>query len=70
MHENTSEAALALAALTICENLIAVLMDRGLLTAVDVEELLADAISVESEASLEAGDVIREVMDGLIEHRH
>jgi hypothetical protein len=70
MHENTSEAALALAALTICQNLIAVLMDRGLLTAVDVEELLADAISVESEANLEAGDVIREVMDGLIEHRH
>lgn len=70
MHDNTSDTALALAALTICENLLAVLMDRNVLTAEDVEELLDDAVSVERGVSIEAGEVIREVMDGLIEHRH
>lgn len=70
MHDNTSDTALALAALTICENLLAVLMDRNVLTAEDVEELLDDAVSVDRGVSIEAGEVIREVMDGLIEHRH
>lgn len=70
MHDNTSDTALALAALTICENLLAALMDRNVLTAEDVEELLDDAVSVDRGVSIEAGEVIREVMDGLIEHRH
>jgi hypothetical protein len=73
MDQRASDTAIALAALTICQNLIAVLMDRNLLTREDVEELLSDASQVgaaDSDVNIEAGDVIREVMDGLTARHH
>lgn len=70
MDEDRTDAAVALAALTIAENLLAVLMDRGVITREDVEELLLDAASVdstaaESEVNAAAGDIVRDVMEGL-----
>ncbi len=70
MDEDRTDAAIALAALTIAENLIAVLMDRGVVSREDVEELLLDAASVDSAAAdtdvnAAAADIVREVMEGL-----
>lgn len=70
MDEDRTDAAIALAALTIAENLIAVLMDRGVISREDVEELLLDAASVDSAAAdtdvnAAAADIVREVMEGL-----
>ena len=75
MNEHTGEAATALAALTICESLIALLMDRNVLTRDDVEDLLSDAAAVDSsaaetEVNAEAADIIRDVMDGLTARHH
>lgn len=68
MKDPIGEAA-ALAALTICENLLAVLLDRNLLSREDVEELLSDAAAVDeagdTDTHHQAGDLIRQVMDGL-----
>lgn len=71
MDNNTSDSAVALAALTITENLLAVLLDRGIISREDVEELLLDAANVDSSAAdteinAQAGDLVREVMEGLI----
>lgn len=70
MDNHTSDAAMGLAALTIAQNMLAVLMDRGVITREDVEELLLDAAQVDStaadsEINAAAGDIVREVMEGL-----
>jgi len=75
MEDGTSDAAVALAALSICENLIAVLMDRNVLSREDIEEMLADAATVdataaEAEVTAEAGEIIRDLMDGLTMRHH
>lgn len=68
MDKHGTDAA-ALAALTICENLIAVLMDREVLTREDVEELLSDAAAIDTGLD-EAGEVIRDIMEGLTARPH
>lgn len=69
----TSDAARALAALSICENLLAVLMDRELISPEDVEELLDDAANMQvglgngdAQVGEEAAEVIRDILDGLV----
>lgn len=63
--------AVSMAALAICENLLAVLLDRDLLTLDDVEELLSDAAASQtvdeiSEVNEQAAQIIRGVLDGLV----
>ncbi len=67
-----SDAALALAALSICENLLVTLIDRELISREDVEELLEDAAEGQSalgngdfQAGEEAAEIIRDIMDGI-----
>jgi len=70
-----SDTAAAMAAISICENLLAVLLDRELLSPADVEEMLSEAAeSVRAagssngtaEATEEAAQLIVAVMDGLV----
>lgn len=71
--KQVSDTAVALAALSICQNILAVLLDRNVITREDIEELLADAAGVQHSLgdgdlalNEEAAEVIQEVMDGLI----
>lgn len=77
MQDRASDTAIAMAALSICENMLAVLMDRNLLNRTDVEELLTDAAQVQensapdsedAQANRQAAALIRQVIDGLGEH--
>lgn len=67
-----SDTAIGLAALSICENLLAVLMDRNVISHEDVEELLGDASGLqhsigndESDVNEETAEIIQQVLDGL-----
>lgn len=71
-----SDTAIGLAALSICENLLAVLMDRKVISHEDVEELLGDAAGLQhlvdngdAEINEEAAEIIQQVLDGLATHR-
>lgn len=69
--ERVSDTALAMAALSICENLLAVMIDRDLLSVEDVAELLEDAAASQhmtqdgNGTGDQAADLIRQIADGL-----
>lgn len=56
MNGKVNQGATAAAALTICENLLAVLVDREVLTPEDVDELLSDSAGLLADAEGEGGD--------------
>ncbi|MBF0374323.1 MAG: hypothetical protein HQL39_13020 [Alphaproteobacteria bacterium] len=56
MNGKVNQGATAAAALTICENLLAVLVDREVLTPEDVDELLSDSAGLLADAEGEGGE--------------
>ncbi|MBF0306721.1 MAG: hypothetical protein HQL40_16995 [Alphaproteobacteria bacterium] len=56
MNGKVNQGATAAAALTICENLLAVLIDREVLTPEDVDELLSDSAGLLADAEGEGGE--------------
>lgn len=74
MADHPREAAIGLAALTITQSLLTVLLDRGVLSREDVEELLADATLSETDdesgLAAEAGDLIHDLMETLVPRAH
>ncbi len=73
MADHPREAAIGLAALTITQSLLAVLLDRGILSREDLEELLADAASTDmddDDVAGEAGELVHDLMEALVPRTH
>ena len=73
MADHPREAAIGLAALPITQSLLAVLLDRGILSREDLEELLADAASTDmddDDVAGEAGELVHDLMEALVPRTH
>ena len=73
MADQPREAAVGLAALTITQSLLAVLLDRGILSREDLEELLAEAAATDAddgELAGEAGELVHDLMEALVPRTH